>query len=88
MANIQSAKKRIRVTESKTRKNKMIKSALKTKIKNFQTDIENKNLDNAKISYTAAIKALDTAASKGIVHKNMVNRKKSKLTKKLNSLSA
>lgn len=88
MANIKSAKKRIRVIETKTLRNKMIKSALKTTIKKFETSVANNNVEEAKVTYTAAVKALDMAASKGVVHKNVASRKKSKLTVKLNALTA
>lgn len=88
MANIKSAKKRIRVTEVKTLRNKMIKSALKTTIKKFEAAIAAKNVEEANATFTNAVKALDMAASKGIVHKNMVARKKSRLSAKLNGLSA
>ena len=73
MANIKSAKKRIKVTEVKTLKNRMIKSALKT--------------EEAKALYTSVVKSLDMATSKGVVHKNMAARKKSRLAAKLNAMA-
>lgn len=88
MANIKSAKKRIKVIETKTLRNKMIKSALKTAIKKFETSVASNNAEEAKVTYTSAIKALDMAASKGVVHKNLASRKKSKLTVKFNALTA
>lgn len=88
MANIKSAKKRIKVTETKTLKNKMIKSALKTTIKKFEVAVTAKNVDEAKTNYTNVVKALDMAASKGIIHKNKAARSKSRLATKLNSLNA
>ncbi|MBA5849889.1 30S ribosomal protein S20 [Clostridium sp. cel8] len=88
MANIKSAKKRIKVIQTKTLRNKMIKSSLKTTLKKFETAIENKNLEEAKITFAASVKALDKAASKGVLHKNKAARKKSRLAAKLNNLSA
>ncbi|MDT8715300.1 30S ribosomal protein S20 [Clostridium sp. 19966] len=88
MANIKSAQKRIKVTETKTLKNKMVKSALKTKIKKFETAVASNNAEDAKVAYIDASKALDMAASKGVIHKNMAARKKSRLAAKLNGLSA
>lgn len=88
MANIKSAKKRIKVIQTKTLRNKMIKSSLKTTIKKFLTAIEGKNVDEAKVTYLASARALDKAASKGIIHKNKATRKKSRLAAKLNSLTA
>lgn len=77
MPNIKSAKKRVKVAESKTLQNQMIKSALKTSIKKFDAD---KTAEN----YTAAVKKIDQAASKGVLHKNTAARKKSSLAKALN----
>ncbi|GAA0115758.1 MULTISPECIES: 30S ribosomal protein S20 [Clostridium] len=88
MANIKSAKKRIKVTKAKTLKNTMIKSALKTRIKKFEVAVANKNVEEAQANYTVVAKALDMAASKGILHKNKAARKKSRLATKLNNLSA
>lgn len=88
MANIKSAKKRIRVIEKKTLRNTMVKSALKTYIKKFEVAIANNNQDEAKTSFVRAQKALDMAASKGVIHRNKAARKKSRLQAKLNKLSA
>lgn len=88
MANIKSAQKRIRVIETKTLRNKMIKSALKTKIKKFEVAVDAKNVDEAKVTYIEVSKALDMAASKGVIHKNKAANKKSRLALKLNALNA
>jgi len=88
MANIKSAQKRIKVIETKTLRNKMIKSALKTTIKKFEAAVADGNSDNSKAAYTTATKALDMAASKGVIHKNKAARTKSRLAAKLNALSA
>jgi small subunit ribosomal protein S20 len=88
MANIKSAKKRIRVTEAKTLRNKMIKSALKTTIKKFEVAVAANNAEEAKVNYTAVVKSLDMAASKGILHKNKAARSKSRLASKLHALEA
>ena len=80
MPNIKSAKKRVKVIKAKTLKNKMIKSNLKTVLKNANTE------DAAAIQL--AIKKVDQAAAKGILHKNNAARKKSQLAKKLNALQA
>ena len=88
MANIKSAQKRIKVTEAKTLRNKMVKSALKTTIKKFEAAVIGGDLDSAKVAYTSVVKSLDMAASKGIIHKNMAARKKSRLAAKLSTLTA
>ncbi|MCR4944814.1 MAG: 30S ribosomal protein S20 [Clostridium sp.] len=87
MANIKSAKKRILVAEKKTARNKMIKSALKTTIKKFEAAVEANNAAEAKESFVKVTKALDMAAQKGVVHKNMAARKKSRLAAKLNAMA-
>ena len=88
MANIKSSKKRIKVTEAKTLRNRMVKSSLKTTIKKFEMAIASNNVDEAKSSFNSVVKSLDMAASKGVIHKNMASRKKSRLAAKLNALSA
>ena len=87
MANIKSSKKRIKVTEVKTLRNTMIKSALKTKIKKFETAVVTGNVEEAKVTYANVVKALDMAVTKGILHINKAARRKSRLAAKLNNLS-
>ncbi|MGL4874513.1 MAG: 30S ribosomal protein S20 [Clostridium sp.] len=87
MANIKSAKKRIKVTETKTLRNRMVKSALKTAIKKFEAAVEANNAEEAKTLFVATTKSLDMAASKGVLHKNMTARKKSRLAAKLNAMA-
>ena len=87
VANIKSSKKRIKITATKTLRNKMVKSALKTAIKKYETAVTAGNLEDAKVLLGSAIKSIDMAASKGIIHKNMASRKKSRLTLKLNKLA-
>jgi small subunit ribosomal protein S20 len=88
MANIKSAQKRIKVTETKTLRNKIVKSALKTAIKKFEAAVTSGNADSANVEFKSVTKALDMAASKGIIHTNMAARKKSRLAIKLNALTA
>lgn len=88
MANIKSAKKRIKVTETKTMQNKIIKSALKTEIKKYLTTVEGGNKEEANVAFITTAKALDMASSKGVIHKNKASRTKSRLAAKLNSINA
>jgi small subunit ribosomal protein S20 len=84
MPNIKSAKKRVKVIETKTMQNKARKSALKTALK--KADIAcAENAANKVEVVTAAIKKVDQAAAKGIMHKNCAARKKSQLALKLNA---
>ncbi|MGI6715841.1 MAG: 30S ribosomal protein S20 [Eubacteriales bacterium] len=86
MPNIKSAKKRVRVTETKTLQNKMYKSALKTSIKKFKSAVAAGDKTLAQATYTEAVSMVDKAVSKGILHENNAARKKSQYTKLLNTL--
>ena len=87
MANIKSAKKRIKITAVKTERNTMIKTALKTKVKKFETAVVTGNVEEATVTYASVVKALDMAVTKGILHINKAARRKSRLAAKLNALS-
>lgn len=83
MPNIKSAKKRVKVIETKTLRNKAIKSDLKTAIKKANAAVEaNENVD---VAVVAAIKKVDKACAKGVMHKNKAARKKSQLAKLANA---
>ncbi len=88
MPNIKSAKKRVKVIEKKTLKNNMIKSEYKTAIKKFEEAVEAKNLEEAKTLLATATQKIDQACSKGVIVKNTASRKKSSLSKKLNTIGA
>lgn len=87
MANIKSAKKRIKVIAKKTLRNKMVKSGVKTAIKKVTTAIQNNNKEEATVALRAAGKAIDMACTKGIYHKNNAARKKSRLQKAVNKMA-
>ena len=88
MPNIKSAKKRVLVIEKKTAVNKAVKSALKTQIKKFLAAVTAGNMEEATKLYPETVSAIDSAASKGILHKNNAANKKAKLAKKLNAMEA
>ena len=87
MPTIKSAKKRVLVIAKKTQQNKAIKSALKTQIKKFLASVEAGNKEEATKVYSETVSAIDSAASKGILHKNNAANKKAKLAKKLNAMA-
>ncbi len=87
MPNIKSAKKRVKVTETKTLQNKMFKSAMKTSVKKYKAAIAEGNKELAEKTYLDAVGMVDRAVSKGIIHKNNAARKKSQYTKLLNGLA-
>lgn len=84
MPNIQSAKKRVKVTATKTAANKANRSALKTTVKKANVAIE-ANAANKDEAVRLAIKKIDQAAAKGLLPKNTAARKKSALAKKANA---
>lgn len=86
MANIKSAKKRIKVISKKTLRNKMIKSQTKTAIKKVLTTVTEGNKEEAKAALLCAISAIDKAHTKGVLHKNTAARKKSNITKLVNKM--
>lgn len=81
MANIKSAIKRVQVNAKANAANTQAKSAMRTTIKKAELAIAT-GADNAQELVVAASKALDKAASKGLIHKNAASRKKSRLAKK------
>lgn len=83
MANIKSAKKRTRVIATKTARNRVAMSALRTSIKKADAAVEAKSEDRV-AAVTAAVKKIDQAAAKGLIHKNTAARRKSALALKLN----
>lgn len=84
MANIKSAKKRIKVTAKKTLRNKMIKTRSKSAIKKVLLAAHSGSKEEAQSALRTAITVIDKAASKGVFHKNNASRKKSRLTKLVN----
>ena len=87
MANIKSAKKRIKVIETKTLRNKMIKSKIKTYIKSLDAAIASGDKALATEKLNATIAEISKATSKGIFHKNNAARKISNLTKAVNKMA-
>ena len=76
MPNIKSAIKRVTVTEHKTLRNKMVKSATKTALKKFNTNVTVESM-------VAATAAVDKAAAKGVISKNAANRQKARMARVL-----
>ena len=87
MANIKSAKKRILVIETKTARNKAIKSKVKTAIKKVEAAVANKDAETAKVALRAAVTEITKAGTKGVYHKNTVSRKIARLSKAVDSIA-
>ena len=87
MANIKSAKKRILVAQTRTDRNKAIKSGVKTAIKKVTAAIESGDKAAAQAALVAATSEIDMAASKGVYHKNNASRKVSRLAQAVNKMA-
>lgn len=87
MPNIKSAKKRVKVIQAKTLRNKAAKSSLKTVLKKADAAIA-AAADDKEAAVRLAVKRVDQAAAKGLLHKNTAARRKSALAKRLNAAAA
>ena len=86
LPNIKSAKKRVKVTESKTLQNQMFKTGFKTTLKKFEKAVEAGDKAVAETCYKDAVSKIDKAVAKGALHVNAGARKKSQFTVKLNAM--
>lgn len=87
MANIKSAKKRVLVTQTKTARNKAIRSKVKTVIKKVEAAVAAGDKAAAQAALSTAISEINKAASKGVYHKNTASRKVARLTKAVNGVA-
>ena len=87
MPNIKSAKKRVQLSEARNARNRAERSALRTTLKKFDAAVTEGNRTEAEGAYRVAVKSVDKAVAKGILHKNNAARKKSALTLKLNAMN-
>ena len=86
MPNIKSAIKRVKVIDTKTAQNNMVKTAYKTAVRNFKETVEAGDKEKAKTALANATKKVDQACTKGVIKKNTASRKKSNLAKMLNNM--
>lgn len=82
MANIKSQKKRIRTNAKRADRNKAVRSELKTRVKRAQSTV---GTDENAEAVRLAVKRIDKAAAKGVIHPNAAARKKSRLMRKVNA---
>jgi small subunit ribosomal protein S20 len=82
VANIKSQKKRIKTNAKRAERNKAVRSELRTRVKNASTAAGTPEAD---AELRQAVKRLDMAAAKGIIHPNQAARRKSRLMRKLNA---
>ena len=88
MANVKNAKKKIKQIIKTTKANEQLKSTVKNAIKRTDKAILSGDKEKAEKSLRLAIKSLDNAKSKGLVHRNKVDREKSRLTLKVNKMES
>ena len=86
MPNIKSSAKRDQLAKARNAKNKDAKSALKTAVKKFDAAVAEGNKEAAVSTYKVAVKVVDKAAGKNLIHKNNAANKKSKMAHKLNAM--
>ena len=87
MANIKSAKKRIKVIEAKTLRNQIFRTQMRNVVKKYNAALEAGDKELAAAAYRLAVKKIDQAVAHGILHKNNAARKKSQFTVKLNKMA-
>ena len=87
MANIKSAKKRILVTQTKTARNKSIRSKVKTSMKKVDAAIAAGDKAAAQACLVNAISEIDKACTKGVYHKNNASRNVARLSKAVSAMA-
>jgi len=87
MANIKSSAKRAQLSAKAAAKNRAAKSLMKTNIKKFDAAIAAGDKDAMTATYKDAVKIVDRAATRGLIHKNKAAHRKSAMTKQLNQAS-
>lgn len=88
MANIKSAIKRVNTNNTKRLRNQSVKSDMRTNMKQVEHLVEANEVDNAKTQLNKAVKVIDRATQKGVIHRNAAARYKSKLAQKVNAMEA
>ncbi len=86
MANSPQARKRARQTDKRRAQNASQRSMLRTSIKKVLAAVESNDKDAAVIAYKVASPMIDSMVNKGIIHRNMADRTKSRLNTRVQSL--
>lgn len=87
MPNIKSSAKRDAISKERNAKNRAVRTQVKTNLKKFDAAVAEGDRETAVSAYKVAVKTIDHAATKNLIHKNCAANKKSKLTKKLNGIA-
>lgn len=88
MANHKSALKRIRSSEKRRQRNRIVRGSTRSTVKRARISLTSKDLAGAEVAVHDAVSALDKAAAKGVIHKNNAARRKSRLMRQLNQAQA
>lgn len=88
MAHSLSSKKRIRQNEKRRMLNRARRSTLRKHLRVFSDLVTHREADKAEEAFRTACKWLDREADRGLIHRNMAARRKSRLAKRLNALKA
>lgn len=88
MANHKSALKRIRSSEKRRQRNRVVRGSTRTAVRKARTTLQAGKVQDAESAVLGAISALDKAAEKGVIHKNNAARRKSRLMRQLNQVRA
>ena len=86
MANIKSQIKRVKTNEKRRLRNKSVKSSVRTAVRKFREAAASGDAETAGELQRAAARALDKAASKGVIHKNQAANRKSAMAKRVDAL--
>ena len=86
MANIKSSQKRALLEKKAQARNRSARSLMKTNMKKFDAAVQSGDKDAAQEAYKNAVKIVDRAATRGLIHKNKAARRKRSLTLKLSSM--
>ncbi len=86
MPNIKSSKKRVLIAESRRQKNAISKTIMRNHLKKFSEAVAGGDKEAAQNQLAASLRVLDKTASKGVIHKNLAARKKSRLQRLFNEM--
>jgi len=81
-----SAEKRERQNRKRRLRNRSTKSTMKTAIRKFNEAVASGDVESASAMLATSLKLIDSTASKGVIHKNTANRKKSRLQLRFNKM--
>ena len=87
MPNIKSSAKRDALSKERNAKNRAARTQMRTNLKKFDAAVTEGDRETAVSAYKVAVKTIDHAATKNLIHKNCAANKKSQLTKKLNTIA-